>query len=88
MKQQKTKTILITEETIESVRKEAYKELVNYMEWMVKNYPKVHEHYVITCHKCGKKFVNVIDSKTNKLIKYLWKPNCSCLGKDLRLSKG
>ena len=28
------------------------------------------------CHVCNKEMVNVIDSKTKKISKYLWKPNC------------
>jgi len=34
------------EETVESVRKEAYKELVKYMNWMAKNYPEAHKDYM------------------------------------------
>jgi len=78
----------MAKETIKSIRKEAYKELVNYMEWMAKNYPEAYEHYMLTCQKCGKKFVNAVDTITGKVNKYLWKPNCNCLDKDLRLSKG
>ena len=57
----------------------AYNELMHYVRWVVKNYPKVHEEYMLTCHKCGKKFV--------KESKYIWKPDCRCI-KDLRVSIG
>lgn len=34
------------------------------------------------------RFPELKNSRTKKLNKYLWKPNCNCLGKDLRLSVG
>ena len=40
------------------------------------------------CTKCGKKFINDIDSKTKKISKYLWKPTCKCINKNFRLSIG
>lgn len=78
----------MAKETLKSIKNSAYHELLHYMEWVVKNYPEVHEHYMLTCHICGKKFVNAIAPKTGKINKYLWKPNCDCLSEDLRLSKG
>jgi len=76
------------EKTKESIRKKAFNELVDYMSWMAKNYPEAHMEYMLTCPKCGKKFVNAVDTRTKKLNKYLWKPSCKCLNKDLRLSVG
>jgi len=78
----------MAKQTIKGIKDSAYHELLHYIEWIAKNYPEVHEHYMLACHICGKKFVNVIDSKKKKVNKYLWKPNCNCLDKSLRLSKG
>jgi len=74
-------------ETKESIRKKAFIELTDYMTWMAKNYPKAHMEYMTTCPKCGKRFVNDIDSITKKKSKYLWKPNCDC-NPNLRMSMG
>ena len=51
------------------------------------------DHYrksrVPRCSKCKVNFIHTIDSKTKKLSKYLWKPNCDCKGiQDLRLCIG
>lgn len=35
---------------------------------------------IINCPICGKKFI--------KLTEYIWKPDCQCFKKDLRLSTG
>ena len=40
------------------------------------------------CFKCGKPMVNAVDSVTKKISEYLWKPDCDCISKDLRLSVG
>ena len=66
-------------ETLQSIQNESHKELIAYMEWVAKNYPKVHEEFMTMCHTCGKKFI--------KTSKYSWKPTCECL-KHLELSRG
>lgn len=75
-------------ETRETIRKKAFEELFVYMSWVAKNYPRVHEEYMCTCHKCGKKFVHAIDSVTKKKSEYVWKPNCDCIDENLRLGVG
>ena len=40
------------------------------------------------CPFCSKPLVNAKDTKTGKLSKYLWKFDCDCVPKNIRLSKG
>lgn len=50
------------------------------------------EHFKKTdiprCHICKKEFVNAYDSVSKEISKYLWKPDCNCIGKDVRISIG
>ncbi len=38
------------------------------------------------CIKCGKEMEMVYDKIAKKISKYLWKPTCNCLPKDIRLA--
>jgi len=40
------------------------------------------------CSICGKPMKNCVDSKTKKISKYLWSPDCECFTKGRRLSVG
>lgn len=40
------------------------------------------------CNYCKKNWVNDIDSITKKKSLYLWKPNCKCIKKPIRMSIG
>ena len=76
----------MVKETIKSIKEKSYKELLD--DWLCQSYPDIYMFHMLTCHKCGKKFIQGIDSKTKKINKYLWRPNCECLGKNLRVSIG
>ena len=56
----------MSKETIESIRKKAYKELIDYMEWMAKNYPEAHKHYLLVMIKRLKKAEGGKDGKTKE----------------------
>jgi hypothetical protein len=47
-----------------------------------------HQTGVPRCQKCHVDFVNAVDGITGKVSKYLWKPNCSCYGKNHILAVG
>ena len=40
------------------------------------------------CQDCGKPMVMAVDSITKRKSKHLWKWNCNCVPKNLRLSIG
>ena len=43
---------------------------------------------LLMCPRCGMPFVNVVDKISGELNKHLFKPNCSCYKKDVRISVG
>ena len=43
---------------------------------------------LLKCSKCGIPFVNAIDSISGEVSKYLFKPDCKCCKKDIRIAVG
>ena len=68
-------------------KEKEFKKEIKVLKWLAEKYPDVYAEYMLTCPCCGRKFINAIDITTGKANKYLWKPDCNCLG-DLMLSRG
>jgi len=43
---------------------------------------------LLRCSICGKEFINAYDEILKDINPYVYKPNCDCLNKDLRISVG
>ena len=43
---------------------------------------------LLMCPRCGMPFIHAIDKKTEKLSKYLYKPDCKCYKKSIVIAVG
>ena len=43
---------------------------------------------LLVCPRCGTPFVNAYDSIAKKVSKHIYKSNCKCYKKDIRISVG